>query len=301
MRFCKYHALGNDYLVLDARHNRLPSAAERRRLCDRHFGLGSDGVLWGPLPANSPEFERLAEEAGVTDLNGAMAGLRIFNPDGGEAEKSGNGLRIFARFLFDQGMLFDAPVRLLTLGGLVEVQVLAGGQAVRVDMGRVSFQAGDIPVAGETGEVLQRSLHSGGREFIYSAATIGNPHCVVVIDDDSVDLADLVCSYGPGLECHERFPRRTNVQFMRIHDRETIEIAIWERGAGYTLASGSSASACAAVARRLGLVEAAVTVRSPGGELRIMVDENFGVVLEGAVTAVADGEARDEMLAYAYP
>ncbi len=294
MIFHKYHALGNDYLVLPATGSP-PSPEMIRRCCDRHFGIGSDGVLWGPLAAAGSGCEDLAERAGVSDLSGVMAGLRIFNPDGGEAEKSGNGLRIFARFLFDQGLLPENFACLLTLGGLVEVRVLEGGRKVRVDMGRVSFQAGKIPVAGESGEVLQRRLQVEGREFVYSAATIGNPHCVILVEQEDADPVALARRYGASLEEHERFPRRTNVQFMRVRDRGLVEIAIWERGAGYTLASGSSASACAAVARRLELVDPSVLVRAPGGDLHIELDDNFGVVLEGAVTAVAEVHAHSEM------
>ncbi len=301
MIFRKYQALGNDYIVLDAADWQLPSAKQIQRLCDRHFGLGSDGILWGPLWPRSEDFTELAarmsgwgEESGKKEL----CGMRIFNPDGTEAEKSGNGLRIFSRFLFDCGWLFERPVRLLTLGGSVGVQVRDGGKKVRVEMGRVDFRADRIPVAGVEGEVIERRLSSGGCEFVYSSATIGNPHCVIVVEDEQVSLPDLARRFGPGIEVHPRFPNRVNVQFMRIRDRQNLEIAIWERGAGYTLASGSSASACAAVARRLGLADDRMALRSEGGAVKVEVDENFNVAMEGGVASVAEGKFSPEVFTW---
>lgn len=297
MNFSKYHALGNDYIVLDALREQKPDAETVRRLCDRHFGLGSDGVLWGLLKPGSEAFTELRCQAaaGSMSVTGIIGGLRIFNPDGGEAEKSGNGLRIFSRFLFDQGHVEAAPVRLLTLGGVIESQVLEGGDKIRVFMGRVNFQAANIPVAGEEGEVIQRRLQVKREELVYTAATIGNPHCVILVDNPVMSLSELACRFGPEIERHERFPQRTNVQFMKVLDRRNLEIAIWERGAGYTLASGSSASACAAVARRLAHTESKVAVHSPGGILCIEVDDRFGVTLEGDVTAVAEGRISREI------
>lgn len=276
MKFLKYHALGNDYIVVDPKESPVELTPDKVRvICHRNFGVGSDGILWGPLPSAKAPF-----------------GLRIFNPDGSEAEKSGNGLRIFSRYLFDRNLVEDKPFTVDTPGGVVESTILDGGKTVRVEMGRVSFQSKDIPVPGEPREVLRESIEAGGRTFEYSAATIGNPHCVVPLPEIDESLAR---QYGPHLEGHPNFPRKTNVQFLRVMDRKNIQIEIWERGAGYTLASGSSSSAAAAVARKLDLVDASVTVHMPGGTLAIEIAEDYGILMTGSVTRICEGTLAEEM------
>jgi diaminopimelate epimerase len=278
MRFHKYHALGNDYIVLDPADYpewAAPTAAQVRVVCHRNYGVGSDGILWGPLASAKADF-----------------GLRIFNPDGSEAEKSGNGLRIFSRFLLDSGRLKAPSVTIETAGGVVSAEIRDGGGLITVAMGSVSFDSRAIPVRGPAREVLGESLESQGRTFSYSAATIGNPHCVIPVDDLSPDVAR---RYGPDIEVNPLFPNRTNVQFLKVLDRSTIQIEIWERGAGYTLASGSSSSAAAAVARRLGLVDSSVAVRMPGGTIRIEIGEGFSILMTGTVNRIADGELHADL------
>jgi diaminopimelate epimerase len=278
MRFYKYHALGNDYIVLEP--GDYPSWAEPDRarirvICHRNFGVGSDGILWGPLPSAKADF-----------------GLRIFNPDGSEAEKSGNGLRIFSRHLWDRGRAGKASFSIETPGGVVQSEVKEAGALVTVAMGSVSFDSRRIPVTGPARDVLGETIEASGRAFTFSAATIGNPHCVIPVDDLSADLAR---AYGPAVEVHPLFPNRTNVQFLRVLDRSTIQIEIWERGAGYTLASGSSSSAAAAVAHRLGLVDRSVAVRMPGGTIGIEIGDGYSVTMTGTVNRVADGELHPEL------
>lgn len=269
MRFTKYHALGNDYLVLDpADAPELPGPDTIRRICHRNFGLGSDGILYGPLPSSSAEF-----------------GLRILNPDGSEAEKSGNGLRIFARYLLDTGRVDARPFNVHTAGGTVECRVDGGGDSITVEMGKVSFDAADIPVRGFTGEVLQKEIDLGEDTLRVCAATIGNPHCIVPMDRISATEAKRL---GPRLEKHHAFPNRTNVQLLQVVDRRNIKIEIWERGAGYTLASGSSSSATGAVARRLGWVDPDLTVHMPGGQIQLHIDDDFAVRMTGPATRVAE-------------
>ena len=191
MKFTKYHALGNDYLVLDPKDYDRPAAltAERiRTICDRHYGIGSDGVLFGPLPSAKASFS-----------------LRIFNPDGSEAEKSGNGLRIFSRFLWDKGDVSAEPFVVRTLGGNAECAVEDGGRNVKVDMGAISFDSTRIPVDGPPREVLREKITIGGVELEYSAATVGNPHCVLVRDKATEEEAR---RFGPALEVAPRFPNR---------------------------------------------------------------------------------------------
>jgi diaminopimelate epimerase len=272
VRFHKYHALGNDYVVLNPADfpawRPAPTPEQIRVVCHRNFGIGSDGILWGPLPAAAGAF-----------------GLRIFNPDGSEAEKSGNGLRIFSRYLRDAGLAPLPAFDIETPGGRVQVRILPDG-LITIAMGRVSFDSAKIPVTGGPREVLNEPITVGGRTFTYCAATIGNPHCVLPLPEVSADLAR---RYGPELEVHPNFPRKTNVQFLQVLDRANVRIEIWERGAGYTLASGSSSSAAAAVARRLGLVDAKVTVHMPGGRLGIEIGDDFAIQMTGPVIRVADG------------
>jgi diaminopimelate epimerase len=279
MKFYKYHALGNDYIVLraDDGGDRL-STEQIVRICHRNFGVGSDGIL---LHCGR-------------DATGAFL-LRIFNPDGSEAEKSGNGLRIFSRFLWDRGEVKTEPFSVSTLGGTVECLVQDSGRCVTVDMGTVSFDSTKIPVAGPAREVLREKITIDGVEFEYSAATIGNPHCVLVRDKATEEEAQ---RFGPALESAPRFPNRTNVQFVEILDRNNIKIEIWERGAGYTLASGSSSSAAAAVACRLGLCDREITVHCPGGKINIGVRPDFRILMSGGVTRVAQGEFYEEMLSW---
>jgi len=283
MRFHKYHALGNDYIVLDPRDfphwTPAPTVAQIRVICHRNFGVGSDGILWGPLPSTQGEF-----------------GLRIFNPDGSEAEKSGNGLRIFSRYLWDQSLAKSATFTVETPGGVVQSVIKDQGRLITVEMGRVSFDSAKIPVnlTGAPREALNEKVAVLDREFTFSAATIGNPHCVIPLPAVSPELAH---RYGPHLETHPLFPRKTNIQFLQVLDRANIRIEIWERGAGYTLASGSSSSAAAAVAHRLGLVDRAVTVHMPGGTIGIEIGDDFAIRMTGTVNKVADGAMHPELFA----
>jgi diaminopimelate epimerase len=276
MKLHKYHALGNDYIVIDPGDQDLELTPERiERICHRNFGFGSDGILLGPLDPGQDHF-----------------GLKIYNPDGSEAEKSGNGLRIFSRYLHDRGLVSEDPFTVHTAGGDVQARVHPKGEVVTVEMGRVSFDSREIPVTGKAGEVINDRLKVAGRELTYSAATIGNPHCVLVCPEISeMQARDL----GPLLEIHENFPNRTNVQFLEVIDRRNIRIEIWERGAGYTLASGSSSSAAAAVAHRQGLVNSSVTVHMPGGILKIEIADGYDITMTGPVTKVAEGNLHPEV------
>ena len=281
MKFEKYHALGNDYLVYDPQgKDHQFTEREIIRICHRNFGLGSDGILVGPLNSEKADF-----------------GLRILNPDGSEAEKSGNGLRIFARYLFDQKKVNSSPFSVDTLGGVVTCEVSPDASSISVEMGKVSFNSDIIPVSvnGEPREVLDEAIEVNDETLHYYAATIGNPHCVVPLPEISEKLA---CKLGPELENHPLFPNRTNVQFLQIINRNRIRIEIWERGAGYTLASGSSSSAAGAVARKMGACDKEITVEMPGGEIGLIIDDEFNVNMKGPATRVATMELDLECLKY---
>lgn len=276
MKFYKYQALGNDYVVLEPSDAGAVTPGFVRRVCDRHFGIGSDGILIG----------------GSSPSPGVFA-LRIYNPDGSEAEKSGNGLRIFARYLKDRGRVDNSRFSVLTKGGTVVCQVLEGGHQVFVEMGVASFDSERIPVRGPRREVVGEEIEVGGERLRFTGVTVGNPHCVIHCDEISPALAQRL---GPLIETHSLFPARTNVQFVKILDPHHMQIEIWERGAGYTLASGSSSCAAAAASVKLGLCARAVEVTMPGGALAIEVMEDFSLTMLGPVGQVAQGALARDLL-----
>jgi diaminopimelate epimerase len=264
--FVRSHGLGNDYLVMDAVRLGYELTPERTRLiCHRNLGVGSDGIL---VVGKNPQ----------TDF-----ALRILNPDGSEAEKSGNGLRIFAKFLYDHGYTKKTEFTIHTLGGIVNARlILDAGRvvAVRVDMGRA---------------VIDRQLTKldvGGQTLNVTSLSVGNPHCVTIVDDLSkIELFKL----GPLIENHRAFPNRTNVQFAQVIDRANVRAWIWERGAGHTLASGSSSCAVATACYDKGLLDGQVTVHMEGGTLTIELDKQLNLVMTGPVEEVCTGRLSDDL------
>jgi diaminopimelate epimerase len=287
-RFFKYDALGNDYIVLDpADWPEPPDADAIRHICDRHHGVGSDGILWGPTSLLRGEG------------SGVRFALRLFNPDGSEFEMSGNGLRIFARYLWDRGLPAGPEFDILTPGGAVTAHVLdAAGAHIAVDMGRLSFLSADIGVTGAARELVDEVVIVAGLPLRIVGATIGNPHCVIFLDAQAPEVqaelggltAALAHRLGPDLEHLPLYPNRTNVQFAQAVDRHTLRIEIWERGAEYTLASGTSSCAAAGAAVRTGRCTSPVTVQMPGGEMRVEVAPDWSVRLTGTVAFVCCGE-----------
>lgn len=276
----KSHALGNDYVVVDPSALSFALTPEViRRICHRHLGVGSDGIL-ALTPSTEADF-----------------GVRIYNPDGSEAEKSGNGLRIFARFLYDHGYTTQDTFAVSTAGGLARIALhLVNGRIAQmtVDVGRATFASTEIPVAGPPREVVDEELEVNGRRMRFTAVSVGNPHCVVFVPDlREVDLHRL----GPALETHTQFPNRTNVQFAQVAARDRVNILIWERGAGETMASGTSASAVAAASVRRALTGRDVTVSAPGGDLRIEVGEDWSIRMTGPAEEVYTGTLSADLVA----
>ncbi|MCA9917372.1 MAG: diaminopimelate epimerase [Anaerolineales bacterium] len=285
MNFAKYHGLGNIYIVIEPTGSALAERLSKdaiRMICHPHFGVGSDGILWGPLPSNTCHF-----------------GVRIYNPDGSDAEKSGNGLRIFARYLLDTGRVGHEAFSVETLGGPVTCTISADLHTIQAEMGQVRFWSEAIPVTGPPRDVLDETMQVGGRTFRFCAATLGNPHCVVLVDEPP--SPELAHQYGPLIEHSPLFPQRTNVQFLYVVDRKNLQIEIWERGASYTIASGSSSTAVTAVAHKLGLCDSQVTVHMPGGTLSVSLDENYYGTLIGPVTKICGGEIAAEMFDFSLP
>ena len=270
----KGHGLGNDYLVVNEADLQAPLSEKAIvRICDRNWGVGSDGIFL-LVPTQRADF-----------------GLRIFNPDGSEAEKSGNGLRIFAKYLWDHGRTKKATFTVDTKGGVVEC-------LCRVENGRIGLRdgrdgPGDLPRARDsderTGPRCGRRAAPARRwhHLSVTAVSVGNPHCVTFVDRlDEGECRRL----GPLIERHPAFPNRTNVQFARVSARDAVDILIWERGAGYTLASGSSSCGAASAAVRNGLcAHGRVKVNMPGGQLTIEVRPDWSLRLDGPVEEVYQG------------
>jgi diaminopimelate epimerase len=278
--YVKSHALGNDYLVVDPRglSFRLTPAAVQA-ICHRHLGVGSDGILTIG-PSRRAEF-----------------GVRVFNPDGSEAEKSGNGVRIVAKCLWDHGYTRRRAFAVETRGGIVPVVLQLRGRRVRqitAGMGRATFRSGEIPVAGPDREVIDEPVTVDGTRLRVTAVSVGNPHCVVFVEDlDAVDVSRL----GPRLERHAMFPNRTNVQFVRVEAANRVAVRIWERGAGETMASGSSSSAVAAACVRQGLTGRNVAVHSAGGVLRVHVGPDYDLRLTGPAEETCRGRISPDLRA----
>ncbi len=273
IKFVKYHALGNDYIVINpADLNGELTPSEMLMICDRHYGIGSDGVLLGPLESSRCDFK-----------------LKIFNPDASEAEKSGNGLRLFSRYLWDQGLVTNKPFSIETKGGDVRATVHEAGKTVSVDMGRVTFtHESDLVV-----EPRPEEITINNSTFEFYRANVGNPHCVIPVATVSSELAK---RFGPIIEKDSLFSNRTNIQFLQIISRNTVKIEIWERGAGYTLASGSSSTASAGVAFALGLCDEEISVHMPGGILQIAFDKSFKATMTGPVCNIGEGIITEEAL-----
>ncbi|MGE5389536.1 MAG: diaminopimelate epimerase [Deltaproteobacteria bacterium] len=277
--FIKSHGLGNEYVILDeANIDFALTTRAVRRICNVHHGIGSDGILLR-VPASRADFA-----------------VRIFNPDGSEAEKSGNGLRIFCKYLYDYGYARNR-FTVETSGGVVTAEIIEETQGkaglIRVDMGRATFISREIPTSFPEEEALGIELTIADRVFQVNCVSVGNPHCVILTDE--LDLNEIL-QYGSLIENNSSFPNRINVQFARVISPGEVEILIWERGAGYTLASGSSSCAVASVLRKLGLVDRCVTIHMPGGQLQIEVDDDYNIRMTGPVRQIAEGVLSAELI-----
>jgi diaminopimelate epimerase len=278
--FVKMHGLGNEYIILDSTNIDFQLSTQAiKRLCNIHFGIGSDGIVM-KVPSNKADF-----------------GFRVYNPDGSEAEKSGNGLRILCKFLFDYGFATTRQFSVETLTDIVYAEIIeeSKGKAslIRVDMGKAKFTSKDIPVTTELPEFIGQKITAGDREFEVNCVSVGNPHCVIITEalDETV-----VRKYGPLIENHPLFPNRINVQFAKALSDHDAQILIWERGAGYTLASGSSSCAASSVLVKKGLVKGDLTMHMQGGKLNIQIDNNWNIRMTGEVREVAGGTLSAELL-----
>lgn len=260
----KYHGLGNDYLVYDPNKNEMKlNPANVQLLCNRNFGVGADGVLEGPV----------IEEDRIS--------MAVWNPDGSIAQKSGNGVRIFAKYLKDAGYVQKKDFTIYSRGGGAVIHYLnEEGTRLKASMGKASFWSTDVPVEGPRREIINETMVFGRIPYPVTCLSVGNPHCVILMDEISKDH---VCRIGKYSESARQFPEKINTQIMKVLDRTHIQTEVYERGAGYTLASGSGCCAAAAAAYRLGLTDPKMVVQMPGGTLEIEIDEDGVVHMTGDV------------------
>lgn len=274
------HGLGNEYIILDSSNIDFELTTRAIiRICNIHFGLGSDGIVM-KVPSEKADF-----------------GFRVFNPDGSEAEKSGNGLRIFCKYLYDYGFTQKRQFSVETLTDIVHADIVQirdnKASMITVDMGKAIFSSRQIPVNSDEPEFIAQKIMAGDREFEVNCVSVGNPHCVVI--REQLDEKE-VRKYGPLLENHPLFPNRINVQFARALSDQDAEILIWERGAGYTLASGSSSCAATCILLKRGLIKNEITMHMQGGNLRIRIDEQWNIRMTGEVREITSGKLSRELV-----
>ncbi|ACD65816.1 MAG TPA: diaminopimelate epimerase [Sulfurihydrogenibium sp.] len=279
--FVKSHGLGNDYIVLDS--DKIDFKLTQgliKKICDVHYGIGSDGIL-------------VKYDSDVADFK-----LRIFNPDGSEAEKSGNGLRIFCKFLYDYGYTDNEEFTVETKGGIVKAKIeeknkFGKAKIITVDMGKAIFNAKQIPINTDKEEFISEKITVGDKEFEVNCVSVGNPHCVII--KENLDEEEIK-KYGPMIENHPLFPNRINVQFVKPISRNEAQILIWERGAGFTYASGSSSCGVASVLVKKGLADREIKIKMIGGELKISIDEDWNIKMTGEVQEICSGYISREFL-----
>lgn len=263
----KYHGLGNDYLVFDPNQNSILLQERKIELiCRRNLGAGADGILYGPF-----------FEEGKIKVN-------IYNSDGSAAKRSGNGVRIFAKYLLDAGYIKEKNIFLTTKSGDVKVEFLdEEGKEMRVNMGAADFMSASVPVSGFVHEIVNEPFFFHGTLYNATCLSVGNPNCVIMTEDVS---AAKIKEVGPYVENAPCFPNRMNLQFCKVESKERLRIEIYERGSGYTVSSGTGACAAAAAAYRMGLTEAKVTVSMPGGELKVEIAQDGSIFMTGPVEYV---------------
>ncbi|RDU23298.1 diaminopimelate epimerase [Anaerosacchariphilus polymeriproducens] len=263
----KYHGLGNDYLVLDPNKNKIHLQDRKiEMICRRNFGVGADGLLYGPL-TDEDKIE-----------------VKIYNSDGSEAEISGNGVRIFAKYLLDEGYVNEKKFTLTTRSGDVEIEFMdEEGTTMKVSMGKADFSTKKIPLISELGEIVNQRMKFKDAYYNTTCLSLGNPHCIIMAEEVTSQKAKELGPYVEGASC---FLNRINMQLLEVQDRDNIKIEIYERGSGYTLASGTSACAAAAAAYRMGLINSKVMVHMQGGSLCVEIMEDMEIFMTGTVGTV---------------
>jgi diaminopimelate epimerase len=268
--FTKMHGAGNDFIVVDCRELIIMDPAEFAKIyCHRRFGIGADQVL-------------LLYSSYKADF-----AMKIFNADGSEVEMCGNGIRCFAKYIWDRKLSDKSILEIETMSGIIRPE--KAGELVRVDMGEPVFEPEKVPVNLSDGQrtVIDYTLKIKDREFKITCVSMGNPHALIFIDEDVRDFP--VHEYGPEIERHAMFPKRTNVEFINVINKQELFMRVWERGSGETMACGTGASASGVAAMLKGLTEKKVTIHLMGGDLIIEWAENNRVYMTGPAEEVFEG------------
>lgn len=280
MKFTKMHGIGNDYVYVNCFTEKVENPSEVSKIIsDRHFGIGSDGLIL-IKPCDTADFE-----------------MEMYNADGSLGAMCGNGIRCVAKYVYDRGLTDKTRISVLTGSGIkyLDLTVEDGKvTTVKVDMGAPILEAERIPVAADNSPVVDEPIEAGGQEYRMTCVSMGNPHCVVRVDDvDGLELDKI----GPRFEHHPRFPQLVNTEFVRVLDRQTVQMRVWERGSGETWACGTGACAVTVACILNGWTEDEVLVRLRGGDLRIRWDRQKNTVfMTGSATTVFDGEIALEAL-----
>ena len=274
MKFTKMHGIGNDYVYVNCFEETVDCPQEAAKfVSDRHFGIGSDGLIL-IKPSEKADFE-----------------MEMYNADGSRGNMCGNGIRCVAKYVYEHGLTTKTQIRVDTLSGVKELNLTIENEKValvRVNMGKPEFTAKKIPVISEKEQVIRQPIQVAGNTYEMTCVSMGNPHCVVFIDD--MDCLDMEKT-GPAFENHSCFPDRVNTEFVKIIDNHTLEMRVWERGSGETLACGTGACAVAAASIKNGFTNDTVTVRLRGGELQIEWDQESGdIYMTGPAEEVFEGE-----------
>lgn len=278
--YVKTHGLGNEYLVLDEDNISFQLTSQAiKRICNINYGLGTDGIL-------------LKGSSDKADIK-----MRTFNPDGSEAEKSGNGLRIFSKYIYDYGFVSSKNFTVETMDGVSHISVEETrhdkAYQIKVDMGKAIFDSKRIPTLFNTKEAISQKIQVKDQKFEVNCVSIGNPHAVILKENLNIEE---IKTYGPYIEAYEKFPNKINVQFVKPISRVEAEILIWERGAGFTLASGSSSSAVASILKKKGLIDNQVQINMIGGSLNIKITDDWQVSLVGEVRQICEGTLHKELI-----
>lgn len=276
MKFTKMQGCGNDYVYVDGSRERIPQEEKPvlvRCLSDRHFGIGGDGVIF-INPSDEADFE-----------------MEMYNADGTRAEMCGNGIRCVGKFVYDKGLTEKTDITVISAGSVKYLTLIVKEgkvQQVKVNMGAPELTASLVPVVSENTQVIDEPILVQGKDYKMTCVSMGNPHAVVFMDDvEHLAIEEI----GPCFENHERFPRRTNTEFVKVIDRKTVQMRVWERGTGETLACGTGACAVAVACVLNGLTEETVTVKLLGGELIIIWDREANLVyMTGPAATVFEGE-----------
>jgi diaminopimelate epimerase len=286
LNFTKMHGIGNDYVVIDESKEEIIPESQKsvisEELCDRRYSVGADGVIF-VSPAGSDD----------ADIR-----FRIFNADGSEAEMCGNGIRCFSKFVYENNICSSEKMQVETMDDVKELLLTVKEgivTSVRVDMGTATFNPEEIPMETSEREFIDKEIILDGRSVKMTAVSVGNPHAVAFTDDIEIIPLEKI---GPLIECHPYFPQRTNAHFVRVLDRDEVEMITWERGAGVTLACGTGATSSVLTGYRLGLLDEDVLVHLPGGELKITVyqkGELIGAFMDGDAVTVFNGEIKVEI------